>query len=205
MVDRAPHLAALVPALAALAAVAAAGGLAGCGALRGSSPPPRPGHPPPSPATARQRALAAQADRSHELPTPVPHQRVIGGWRSPVQAVAVFANTYINWTAATISDRMQALAEVSVGQARSAVTLAAGQAARDTDLHRGGIANSGTVEAVALMPGTTRRYIVVTRERTTSTASSTYAGLAPAWHVTLATVTRVGGGLWVPSGWQPEN
>ena len=49
------------------------------------------------------------------------------------------------------------------------------------------------------------QYAVVTRERTTAANTSAYRGLAPAWHVSLATVTQVSGGLWVLSAWQPEN
>lgn len=150
-------------------------------------------------------SAAARADRTHELPTPAPRPTVIGGWRSPVQAVEVFADTYINWTAATVSERLQALAEVSVGQARSAMRLAAGETARDYELRRGGIANQGVVEAIAPVRGSADQYAVVTRERTTASNTGAYRGLEPAWHVSLATVTRIGGGLWVLSAWQPEN
>jgi hypothetical protein len=129
---------------------------------------------------------------------------VIGGWRNPVQAVQVFAATYINWTASTVSARLQALAEVSVGQARSAMSLAAAETAKDYELRRSGVANTGTVEAIAPLRSGSDQYVVVTRESTTATNSSAYRGLAPAWHVTLATVTRVTGGLWVLSDWQPE-
>ena len=150
-------------------------------------------------------AAVTRADHTHEYPTPAPGQSVIGGWRSPAQAVAVFAATYINWTAATISTRLKALAEVSVGQARSAMLLAASGAARDYELQRGAVTNRGTVEAVAPLPSAPRRYIVVTREQTTSAIAGADGGLAPAWHVTLAGVTRVTGGLWVLSRWQPES
>jgi hypothetical protein len=147
----------------------------------------------------------AQAQRTGEYPKPAGAQTVPGGWRSPAQAVSVFAATYINWTAATVSLRLRALALVSVGQARSAMTLAAAQTAGDYELHRGGIANSGTVESVAPMPGRPRQYVVVTREQTTATNTSAYRGLEPVWHVSLATVTRVLGDLWVLSAWQPES
>ena len=117
----------------------------------------------------------------------------------------MFASTYINWTATTVSARLQALAEVSVGQARSAMSLAASETAHDDELHRGGIANSGLVEAIAPVRGHTDQYAVVTRELTTAANTGAYRGLAPAWHVSLATVTHVSGGLWVLSAWQPEN
>ena len=134
-----------------------------------------------------------------------PEQTVIGGWRSPGQAVRVFAATFINWTAATISARLQALADVSLGQARSAMRLAASEAGRDYELQRSGVANTGTVEAVAPLTSAPRQYVVVTREQTTSRDATPDRGLAPAWHVTLAAVTRVPGGLWVLSRWQPES
>jgi hypothetical protein len=99
---------------------------------------------------------------------------------------------------------MSRLAAASIGQARSALQLAAAQTAGDYELKHGGIANSGTVEAAAPLPTGRDRYLVVTRESTTATADAAYQGLRPAWHVAIATVARVGGG-WVLSGWQPES
>lgn len=178
--------------------------LSGCGLSLGGAPSstPRTRTIVTAPPTTTSGAPAVQ--RTHELPTPAPAQTVPGGWRSPIQAVSVFAATYINWTAATVSLRLRALAEVSVGQARSAMSLAAAETAHDYELHRGGIANSGVVEAVAPVRDAANQYAVVTRERTTATNTSAYRGLQPAWHVSLATVTRVSGGLWVLSAWQPE-
>jgi hypothetical protein len=150
-------------------------------------------------------ARVARADRTHEVPTPAPRQAVIGGWPTPIQAVEVFTTAYINWTAADVSARLRALAEVSVGQARSAMSLAAGETAQDSELQRGGIANSGLVEAIGPVRGRDDEYAVVTRELTTATNRSAYRGLEPAWHVSLATVTPIRGGLWVLSDWQPEN
>jgi hypothetical protein len=197
----------LAPAVAGALGLALA--VSGCGlsiagsAATSSSPTTTPGRT----ATSRIAAAAArlaQAQRTHEYPTPAAAQTVPGGWRSPAQAVAVFAATYINWTAATVSVRLRALAEVSVGQARAAMSLAAAQTAHDDELQRGGIKNAGTVEAVAALQGQPHQYVVVTRERTTATNTSAYQGLQPVWHVSLATVTRVPGGLWVLSAWQPE-
>jgi hypothetical protein len=122
---------------------------------------------------------------------------------SPVEAIDVFATGYVNWTADTIAARMRTLAMISVGQARSTVLIAAAQTAHDYELRRSGVANTGTVEVIARLPGTDR-YVVVTRERTTASNTSAYAGLMPAWHVALATVARVDGG-WAASSWQPEN
>jgi hypothetical protein len=159
----------------------------------------------PSVAPSRVRATVALAQRTHEIPTPASAERVLGGWRSPVQAVQVYAEWYINWTAATVAMHLRTLAGLGVGQARATMTLAAGQVAHDGSLKLGGIANSGTVEAIAPVTGERDVYAVVTRERTTATNTSAYEGLRPSWHVTLATVTEVFGRLWTISGWQPEN
>jgi hypothetical protein len=132
-------------------------------------------------------------------------QSARGGYATPAQAVSAFASAYINWTAATIAGDMRALAASSLGQARSVTALAAAQTANDYELQRGGIANSGTVEAVASLPGQRYRYLVVTREVTTATNTAAYQGLAPAWHVALATVSELSPRRWVVSGWQPES
>jgi hypothetical protein len=123
----------------------------------------------------------------------------------PEAAVRSFAAAYINWSADSVSADMAALARASVGQARSAMQLAAAQTDADTQIQQGGVANHGTVEAVALLPGRTHEFVVVTLERTTATATASYRGLAPAWHVALATVTQVGSGRWAVSRWQPES
>jgi hypothetical protein len=200
-----------------VAAGLSAAALGGCGlALGGGGSPPATRRTASNPTATRgtsrsptgapiTASAAARAQRTHELPTPTRPETAPGGWRSPVQAVQVFTDVYINWTAATVATHLRLLADASVGQARSAMSLAAAQTGRDSDLQRGGIANAGTVEAIAPVTGEQHVYAVVTRERTTATNSAAYRGLAPAWHVTLATVARVDGGLWTLSGWQPEN
>jgi hypothetical protein len=197
---------------ALLAAGMAAAVVAGCGLpfegsrARGRSAAASTAAPTPARASAaRMRATVARAQRTHEIPTPAPAQAALGGWRSPVQAVQVFAQAYINWTADTVATDLRVLAQAGVGQARSAMTLAAAQVSHDSSLKLGGIANSGTVEAIAPVTGEHNVYAVVTRERTTATNTSAYQGLRPGWHVTLATVTEVEGWLWTISGWQPEN
>jgi hypothetical protein len=150
-------------------------------------------------------AKVAAADRTHEVPTPAPAQRVAGGWRTPTEAVYAFATRYINWNAGDISTQLRSLARVSVGQARSAITQAASGTAADYELRQGGIANAGQVEGIAPVAGTRHEYAVVTRERTTATSIDEYQGLAPEWHLALATVTRTRGGLWVLSGWRPQS
>jgi hypothetical protein len=148
----------------------------------------------------------ARADATHEYPSPPPPAQTANDATSTAaRAVRAFATAYINWTAATVAHEMASLAASSVGQARSAMTLAAAQTADDYELQRGGIANRGTVEAVTPRPGHMDQYVVVTLESTSATSTSAYQGLRPAWHVALATVTEQRPGQWVVSGWQPEN
>jgi hypothetical protein len=148
----------------------------------------------------------AEAQETHEYPAPqAPREHPSGGSDSPAGAVAQFASAYINWTADTVSADMRALAARSVGQARSAVQLAAAETAGDYELQRGGIANSGVVEAIAPVRGHADQYVVVTRELTTATATAAYQGLRPAWHVAIAVVTEIAPGQWAVSGWQPQS
>lgn len=146
----------------------------------------------------------AVAQRTHEYPARPPAQPVRGGAASARASVAAFAAAYINWDAHDVARDMRGLAERSIGQARSAMQLAAAQTASDYELQRGGIANHGTVEAVAALRGSSDQYVVVTRELTTATATAAYQGLQPAWHVAVATVARQGA-AWVVSAWQPES
>ena len=155
--------------------------------------------------SAAARALA-QAQAAHEYPSPPPPRQTASSVSpSAVQAIAAFATAYINWDAQTVSGDLRTLAAASVGQARSAMILAAAGTAADYELQRGGIANHGTVEAVAPLAGQPDRYVVVTLESTTATATTAYQGLRPAWHVAVATVSALGAGRWVVSGWQPES
>jgi hypothetical protein len=148
----------------------------------------------------------AVAQRTHEYPAAAtPRQTAIGGAGGAEQAVRLFATAYINWTAHTVARDMLALAAESVGQARSATELAASETGSDYELRRGGVANSGSVEAVAPLAQGHDRFVVVTLERTTATATDAYQGLAPAWHLSVATATELSAGRWVVSGWQPEN
>jgi hypothetical protein len=201
--------------LAALIAVALASGLTGC-SLRGADPAKTMGSASADrgssagagssgAASPSAAAVVARANRTHEVPTPPGRQAVAGGWRSPTQAVYVFATQYINWNSQDVSARLRALARVSVGQARSAASAAASETASDNELKQGQIANTGVVEAIAPLLGHRYEYAVATRERTTAAATDAYEGIAPAWHLTLATVTRLASGLWVLSDWQPEN
>lgn len=148
----------------------------------------------------------AQAQATHEYPSPPPSpQTAAGAAPSPIEAIRAFARAYINWDATTVAADMRSLAAATVGQARAAMVLAAAETAGDYELERGGIANHGSVEAIAPRPGHPREFIVVTLESTTATNTAAYHGLRPAWHVALATVTEQPPGQWVLSAWQPEN
>jgi hypothetical protein len=136
---------------------------------------------------------ATPTTSTHTTPQPPP---------TAIDTVRAFATVYINWTATNITSRMRLLASVSVGQARAAMELAAAGTQNDYELKRGGISNSGTVEAVAPLAG--GQYVVVTKELTSATNTTAYEALRPAWHVAVATVAQ-SGGQWVVSGWQPEN
>jgi hypothetical protein len=203
---------------AGLAAVALAA--AGCGplALGASAPtPPRPARtgatapsgPASSPAgplpPSAIRAPMAIAQATHEYPSRPVRQTASAPAADPVVAVEAFAGAYINWDASTVASDMRRLAARSVGQARSAMQLAAEQTAQDYELARAGVANQGSVEAIGPVAGRPGQYAVVTLERTTATDSTAYAGLGAAWHVAIATVTQVAPGRWAVSGWQPEN
>lgn len=181
---------------------AAAAGLAGCAAFGG-------GHTAPSSSGASNNTAAkvAQAERTHEYPASTPPVQTTSGApnTAAIAAVRRFATGYINWSATTVTRQMQVLALASVGQARSAMALAAAQTQNDYELRHGGIANRGIVEAVAPLPGRRNQFVVVTREQTTATNTSAYAGLRPAWHVALAAVTELSPRQWVVSRWQPES
>jgi hypothetical protein len=146
----------------------------------------------------------ATANRTHEYPSPAPPAERAPGAASPQAAILAFATAYINWSAATVTADLGRLARASVGQARAELQLAAAQTSRDYELHRSGIANHGTVEAIAPLRGQPGRYVVVTRESTTAAVSTAYQGLAPAWHITVAAARQQAGAGWVLSGWQPE-
>jgi hypothetical protein len=186
--------------------------LSGCAALSAPATPtdpaaartsPGPSSTAPGVASTGAGSKLAVARATHEYPGRAPAQHAPGS-ASAVQAIVVFATAYINWDAGGVAADMRRLASASIAQARSAMQLAAAQTAGDYELKRGGIANRGTVEAVAPLRGRRDQFVVVTREATTATATDAYSGLKPAWHLTIATVARLAPGQWVISGWQPE-
>jgi hypothetical protein len=179
----------------ALIALLVAGGLCGCAPITLSPPP----------LAAQSQSPGQTASAARDDPAPAVRQSASATSSDPVDAVVAFATAYINWRADTMAADMRTLARRSIGQARSAVQLASAQAAGDDELARAGMANQGSVQAVGPLAGRSDAYAVVTLERSTAADSTAFAGLAPAWHVAVATVDQVAPGRWVVSGWQPEN
>ena len=133
----------------------------------------------PAPRSTRSSPIA-QAQATHEYPSPPPPpQTATDAAPTAAQAIRAFVTAYINWNAQTVSADMRALAARSIGQARAAMTLAAAETAGDYELQQGGIANSGTVEAVAPLAGHAGEYVVVTQESTTASNTTAYQGLNP--------------------------
>ena len=109
---------------------------------------------------------------------------------------------HLNWTAAGLVARERQLAALALGQARAQALQAAAGAARDPELTRSRVTNTGQLVAVA--PGTgaaSRRWVLVSRETTTGTGD--YAGLPAALHVIYAQVTHTPAG-WVITQWSPQ-
>jgi hypothetical protein len=180
---------------------------AGCGFVieqpsSGSSAPPR--SAPPGNGESRGKVLDGRAATRAARPT----ASAARGWadeRFAAQAVVDFATLYINWSAGSLDRQLTELAQASLGQARAEMELTAAQTRADAQLHAAGIENTGAVEAVSPLPGGEDQWVVVTQERTTASNSGAFDGLGPAWHVTIATVTRLASGRWVVSGWQAQS
>jgi hypothetical protein len=125
------------------------------------------------------------------------------GGASPQAAVARYAELYVNWTAAGVAANQRKLAAISLGQARAQALQAAASLARDPELTKSAVTNTGTVVAIASGQGAAAGvWVVVTREQTSGKGD--YAGLPPTLHVIYAQLTRTANG-WVVTQWQPEN
>jgi hypothetical protein len=194
--------------LTVLALIAASVLLGGCGLKNPYSPPPPTRAKPTAPASTASTQLAdppgerggtiprAQASRQSALAAGA-------GMSSPQAALARYARLYINWNARNVVARQRQLASISLGQARAQALQAAASAARDPQLTRSNVANSGQVVTIGQGQGTAAgRWVLVTSERTTGTG--TFAGLPATLHVIYATVTHSTGG-WVILAWNPRD
>jgi hypothetical protein len=190
-----------------LVALLVAGELAGCAGI--ANP-----YQTASTATKSTSTAATPADTGDPTPerngsVPGHDQGVIdhlgagAGRTSPQAALARYAELYVNWTAAGVAANQRQLAAISLGQARAQALQAAASFARDPELTKSAVSNTGSVVAIAPGQGAAAGlWVVVTREQTIGNGD--YAGLPPTLHVIYALLTRTASGL-VVTRWQPEN
>ena len=139
----------------------------------------------PAAAQAAQHTLAADA-----------------GAPTPRAALERYARLYLNWTASGLVTRERQLAAIALGQARAQALQAAAGAARDPELTRSHVTNTGQLVATAPGTGAARgRWVLVSRE--TTTGAGDYAGLPAALHVIYTQVTHTPAG-WVITQWSPQ-
>jgi hypothetical protein len=192
-----------------LAALLVAGELAGCGGI--ANPYQTNGTTTSTTSTPRATTPADAGDPAPERNGTVPplQQAAIdrlsaGAARTnPQAALTHYAVLYINWTAADVAANQRQLAAISLGQARAQALQAAAKLARDPELTKSAVSNTGTV--VAMSPGqgaAAGLWVLVTREETIGKGD--YAGLPPTLHVIYARLTATAHG-WVVTRWQPQN
>jgi hypothetical protein len=122
---------------------------------------------------------------------------------TPRAALGRYARLYLNWTAAGLVTRQRQLAALALGQARAQALQAAASAARDPELTRSHVANTG--QLIAITPGqgaAVGRWVLVCRE--TTTGAGDYAGLPAAVHIIYAQLTHTRTG-WTVTQWSPES
>jgi len=192
-----------------LAALLVAGEIAGCAGI--ANP-----YQTNGTATRTTSTLRATTPADADDPTPErngtvpPHQQAAidrlsadAARTSPQVALTRYAALYVNWTAAGVAANQRRLAAISLGQARAQALQAAASLARDPELTKSAVSNTGTVVAIAPGQGAAAGlWVVVTREQTTGKGDC--AGLPPTLHVIYAQLTRTPNGL-VVIRWQPEN
>lgn len=191
------------PAIAPLTAVLATGLLAGCGITNPYQHP----HPATTSSSASTSSTATGAttatnpgETNEGMPPPTPVPVGGGVFATPRAALAHYAQLYVNWNAAQLTNRGRQLAAISTGQARD---QAQGLAARSSVLARYQVTNRGSVTAIGAGQGAEQgRWVVVTNELTSGTGP--YLGLPATSHVTWATITTTHHG-YVVSTWNPAS
>ncbi len=192
------------PTIAPLTAALAAGLLAGCGITNPYQ------HPHPTTtassststsSTATSAATASNPGEINEGSAPTSAVPVGGGASpTPRAALARYAQLYVNWNTAQLTERGRQLAAISTGQARH---QAQGLASHGRALARYQVSNRGSVTAIGAGQGAEQgRWVVVTNELTSGTGP--YLGLPATSHVTWATTTKTHHG-YVVSAWNPAS
>jgi hypothetical protein len=192
-----------------LAALLVAGELAGCAAIANPYQTAGTATHPTSTARATPQADAGDPRPERDGTVPASAQAAIGRLASgaastnPQTVLARYALLYINWTAADVAADQRQLAAISLGQARAQALQAAASLARDPELTKSAVSNTGTVIAISAGNGAAAGlWVLVTREQTTGQGA--YAGLPPTLHVIYAQLTATTNG-WVVTRWQPQN
>ena len=187
--------------------------VAGCGITDPYHPSRRPAVTTTATSTSTSTTSAAAADSGDPAPerggtipaaAQAAQHTLAAGAAAPTPRAALerYARLSLNWTAAGLVARERQLAALALGQARAQALQAAAGAARDPELTRSHVTNTG--QLVAIAPGTgaaSRRWVLVSRETTTGTGD--YAGLPAALHVIYAQVTHTPAG-WVITQWSPQ-
>jgi hypothetical protein len=136
-------------------------------------------------------------------PPPAPASQAPASVRStPADAIAQFANLYMNWTWRTLAAHERELAALSVGAARLSEQQAAATAVGDTTIAQSRVYNNGQIISIAPSRTNTKQWVIVTREQTSG--NSQYDGLQASYHVTLAELAQLKNGGWTVSEWLPQ-
>ncbi len=125
--------------------------------------PPAAPSPPPSTSTSTTTTSAAAADSGDPAPerggtipaaAQAAQHTLAAGAAAPTPRAALerYARLYLNWTAAGLVARERQLAALALGQARAQALQAAAGAARDPELTRSHVTNTG--QLIAITPGT---------------------------------------------------
>jgi hypothetical protein len=189
-----------------LTLTAAAAAIAGCGI---SNPYQHPATTTTSTSTSTSTSSSPAANPAQNPgeppapPPPAPASQAPASVRStPADAIAQFANLYMNWTWRTLAAHERELAALSVGAARLSEQQAAATAAGDTTIAQSRVYNNGQIISIAPSRTNTKQWVIVTREQTGG--NSQYDGLQASYHITLAELAQLKNGGWTVSEWLPQ-